>query len=427
MTGSFGTLVRRLLRGFLALPAILALGGILLAAASITLDRSGLLNAWWGKAIPFYALDSDGARDVLSTIAGSTITVVSLIYSLTLVVFALAAGNIGPRILETFADNRITQTTVGVFGGTFLFSIAALALVAEEEVPRLSVCLALLLVTVSFFLLVYFVHDVARRILIDNEIGRTHHNLRLAVNRLLQQEPGEDIPPRKPHLGRQSWTIAAPASGYVIAVDSGALVAAASRADCFIDLPTGPGGFLIEGSVLARVSGQRDKALERRICAAVTLGNTRSPEGDIQFNILLSVEIALRALSPGVNDAFTAIAAIDHLSASLALLLGKGAPCPLHKDKNGEPRLWLERIGEKESLDTAFDPLRRAANGNMLVTHRLVDAIGRMLALVDARHRPLLTRHLRLIAWDSGHSLRNPTDRKVLADRLRLAYAQRPE
>ena len=141
------------------------------------------------REFTFFNINEAGARAVLSTIAGAMITVISLVYSLTLIVFTLAASNIGPRVLETFTDNRINQTTVGFLGATFLFSLFVLYVVGDEEVPKLSVAIAILMVTISFFWVVYFVHDTARRILVDNEIARTQKSLRVSIERLLAEEP----------------------------------------------------------------------------------------------------------------------------------------------------------------------------------------------------------------------------------------------
>lgn len=418
--------ITRLMRGFLFLPSVLAGSGILLSALSLWLDRSGLLDGWFA-VLSFYALDADSARDILSTIAGATITVVSLVYSLTLVVFALAAGNIGPRILETFADNRVNQTTIGVLGATFFFSMLTMALVGTDEAPRLSVAMALLLVTISFFWLIYFVHDVARRILIDNEIGRTQHNLRRSIETLLRKEQAEDNETTKrPDRAGLGWAIAAKRSGYIASVDHAALVRLAERHDRFIDLPSGPGDFVIEGGELARLDGAHDAGIEAAIHAAITLADTRTPEGDIRFNVHLSVEIALRALSPGINDSYTAIGAIDHLTASLALILQRGAPAALHCDRNDHPRLWLERLSLHDLLGSALHPLRGASCGNMLVTLRLIDAIGRMRAVLGTQHQRITLRHLMLIGWDARHAIANPADRRELAKALWAAYRAAP-
>ncbi len=406
--------IRKLVRGFLLLPVVLAVAGMLLAGVVVWLDRTAPVQDFISE-FSFFNINEAGARAVLSTIAGAMMTVISLVYSLTLIVFTLAASNIGPRVLETFTDNRINQTTVGFLGATFLYSLFVLYVVGDNEVPKLSVAVAIVMVTVSFFWVVYFVHDTARRIMVDNEIARTQHALRQSIDRLLEEEPREKDDDSRAIPDGTPTSVTSVKSGYVTAIYAESLTSLAKEHDIFVRVVTPPGTFVVNGGPIAKIYGEPDDAADAKIREAIVIGDARAPEGDIRFNIHLMVEIALRALSSGLNDAYTAISAIDHLSASLARILQRGAPSSLYYDKEETPRVWLDLIEVKDIVGTALHPLRRAAQGNMLVSLRLTDAIGRMSGVTRMEHASVLRFHLRLIAYDAKQAVRNPDDRSELA------------
>lgn len=414
------TLVR-LTRGFLFIPTLTASLGVLLALGTLWIDRSAEL-APIVELVGFLEISPAGARSVLGTIAGAMMTVISLVYTLTLVVFTLAAGNLGPRLLETFSSNKVNQITIGLLGATFLYALIVLYVVGEEEAPRLSTLFAILMAAASFFWLVYFVHDVAGRVMIDNEIGRTQRGLRRAVDRLLvdadrdERSSDRDAVPRT-----RPEPVTADASGYVTGIDAKKLLLLAREHDGFIEVRARPGDFVIPGSLLARTFGGAQAIEAKAIRRTVHTADARAPEGDVLFNVHLLVEIAIRALSPGVNDSYTAISSIDHLSGSLALVLQRDMPSALHSDAEDTPRLWLRLVGAEEILGVALHPLRQAASGNMLVTLRLIDAIGRARRMARPERRPLVDRHLRLIAADARRTVRNRHDRRTLAEAIRAA------
>ncbi|MBB99267.1 MAG: hypothetical protein CML67_06990 [Rhodobacteraceae bacterium] len=414
-----------MVRGFLFIPAVLALLGLVLAPAAVWVDRTDVFGPVF-DLVPFLAISASGARAVLGTISGATMTVISLVYSLTLVVFTLATGNIGPRLLETFTDNRVNQTTIGMLGGTFLYSLIVLYVVGETEVPRIAVAVAILLATTSFFVVVYFVHDTAQRVMVDNEIGRTQRKLRAAIDRLLDDEPHESATDREALPTTPGRPVHSTKSGYVTAVQSKLLLSAARSGDGFVRVIARPGAFVVAKTPVAYIHDDDGEIDPRAVRDAIYLEDVRAPDGDIQFNVHLNVEIALRALSPGINDPYTAISALDHLSASLAMVLQRGAPSSLICDKDGNPRVWLELLDVKEIVGAALHPLRRAARGNVMVLLHLIAAIGRMAVVVREEHAGVLHQHLRLIASDAAHSIGNRDDRREVAEALRKARVQTP-
>ncbi|PTW62930.1 putative membrane protein [Breoghania corrubedonensis] len=409
------TLVRiitaRLNRSFLLLPMVVSLAGLICAILVIALGHY-LEDA---ARLVFPAPDIQTVRSVLSTIAGSALTVLSLVYSLTLVVFTLAAGNISPRLLTRFAEDKLIQTTAGVLAATFFYAVIVLQR-ADTIPPALSTGVAVLWSIGSISVLIFFIHKVATRITIDEEIGRIGATLADYIDEILEEAEEEgsgsearDIARFRPH-GERRRLIAA-RSGYIEAVDLGALVGTAAKYDLFVEVEATPGQFIVEGCALANYVGEADEAANTALRRAFLVGRQRTPEADLDFSILLMVEIAQRALSPGVNDSFTAIAVIDHLSSAFARILRRRAPSPLARDEKDHPRVWLETAMIDQLLNSAYHPLRRESAGNITVILRLVASLHRLALVSRPEYRDFLSYHVRLIAEDMGAAGGNAVDR----------------
>ncbi|TYC51337.1 DUF2254 domain-containing protein [Rhodobacterales bacterium] len=407
----------KLTKGFLFIPVCIALTGAALAFGTVLIDNAGWLSGLF-DALGYGHITADGARSVLSTIAGAMMSVLSLVYSLTLVVFTLAAGNISARLLETFSNNRTTQMTIGLLGATFLYALITLFVVDESHEMRFSVVTSIILAAISVFWLVYFVNDVAGRIRVDAEIGRIQHSLRRSIDQLLAKEPRQRSNERDELPDMPAISVLSKRSGYVTSIDSEALMTTARDVNGFVDVLLTPGAFVIEGMPIAEVRTRTERKDFSEVPHAFSLGKARAPEGDIQFAVHLMVEIALRALSPGINDSYTAISAIDHLSASFAVILQRGAPSSLLLDEDNTPRLWLDLIDVDEVLTTAIRPLRQASMNNVLVLDHLIQALERMTIVCREEHLHLITQQLRSIASDAAQFVDSREDRSQIARRI---------
>ncbi|MEM9780267.1 MAG: DUF2254 domain-containing protein, partial [Pseudomonadota bacterium] len=316
---------------------------------------------------------------------------------------------------------RVNQTTIGLLGATFLYALIVLYIVGDEEVPKLSVAIAIVLATVSLFWLIYFVNDVARSVKVDNEIARTQHALRTAIDYQMRAEPDEDRGSTTELPEEGGVTIFSPRAGYIRGIDVPALKEMAEQADGFVRMLVRPGDYVVEGGALGELYGGMTECEAEGITATILIGDTRAPEGDIRFHLHLAIEIALRALSPGINDSYTAISAIDHLSGSLAMILQRGAPPSLHCDDDGAPRVWVEIMEMRDIIGVVIHPLRRASRGNMMVSLRLIAAIGKIRAVAPDQHRATLDHHLLLLTADNNPLLKNPSDRSEMAEAVRVA------
>ncbi len=365
----------RLRSSFWLVPSLMTLGALLTSLVMIWIDTlPWVANSFWWMASS--SNGAEGARLVLSTIAGSMITVASLVFSMTLVALTLAAANIGPRLLDRFMDNRINQIALGLFLATFVYSLLILRAVTNGDppfIPHLSVSLAMVMAIFSFGWLIYFIHDLARSIQVDNVIARVGGELDIGFRELAKQHPDAVVVPMDQQGSGTS--IRAEKAGYIQAVDPQALRDLAEECDVVIRMRHRPGQFVIPTTAIAEVIGPVDDKLGDKVRDAVVFGPKRTASQDTAFSIDLIVEIAARALSPGVNDFYTALACVDHVGAALETAFDKGLPGNGFQDDTGRLRLVLDPITYDGLVDTAFHPLRRAASDNVSVIVRLLETL----------------------------------------------------
>ena len=407
-------LFHRLRRSFWVLPMLGCLTGCVLAILSSLADRTDLL----GDA---FAIEAGAARDLMGVIAGATATMMSLTYTLTLLIFTLAAGQLGPRLLDSFYDNRVNQLTITVISTIFVFAMVGLYLVSDDHEARASTVAAIALAIAGVMTLIYFVHDVARRVLVDNEIALTARRLRMALDGAFRPH-GKDAQPTAILPERDegaAGVVHATGTGYMRSIDLDELVRDMAKHDAMVEIVAAPGEFVVERSPVALIHRAGTiEDWEKTVNGRLVLSRARSSEGDILFSVNLLVEIALRALSPGINDSFTAISAIDHLSGAFADLLHRQPASPLYLDEEGVARVTVNALSAAYIVNTALHPIRRNAAGNLLVSCAMLDAIRRMIDVSDAEHVPMLRHHADLV----GRAALGPDalqeDRDHLAARL---------
>lgn len=409
------------LSSFWFVPALMALAAVALYALTVTVDTvfDLQLRELERPGLPF-AIGADGARQLMATIAGSLITVASLVFSMTLVALTVAAGNIGARLMMRYMRNKTIQITLGLFLAGFIYALLTLSAIGGEaaEVPRLSVVTAMLLAIGSFLWLVFAFHDLARTIQVDRSLRELAVSLREAIGSLRESGAQADRY-EHPRMGRMV-AIRAGKGGYVQSVNKSELLAGARHFRVSIDVRVRPGMLVMEGEPIADVhifpeSAEANERLERTVRRAILLGGMRSDLDDPFFCLRLINEIALRALSPGVNDFYTAVACIDHLAEGIRHLLGVGLPGNVLCNEKGAPVVWLAPFTLDDFLDSAFDPVRRAAAPHPALMTQLIDRLARLVALTDdPAIREALMSRMRNIAGEAEGKDYSPADRRLV-------------
>ncbi|RPH92847.1 MAG: DUF2254 domain-containing protein, partial [Lysobacterales bacterium] len=369
------------------------------------------------------------------------------VFSLTLVALSLASTQLGPGLLRNFMRDTSNRVVLGTFVATFLYCLLVLRTIRRADelafVPHLSVSIAILLGIASLGVLIYFIHHVSLSIQTPEVVARVGRDLirgidRLFPGRLGQPEPQDAALSSAPGLpeafAREAHAVGAGEDGYLQRVDADALIALAEREDLLMRLERRPGQYLVKGHALLTVwPGERvGDELADKLRAAFALGHQRTAVQDVEFPIIQLVEIAVRALSPGVNDPFTAIACVDRLGSGLCRLAQRDMPSARRFDPQGRLRLVAPGPSFVSLLDTAFNQIRQNARANPAVLIRLLESITQVASVVHrAADRAALARHAAMLARAARQGLPEPHDQLGVAERfeeaMRVLNARRGE
>lgn len=394
-------------------PALLVLGGVGMGQAMVKAEQAGLrLSGVAGDWL--YAVGESGARAVLGAVASSTIGVAGTTFSITVAALSLASGQMGPRLLRNFVRDAGNQVALGIFLGTFAYSLVVLRSVrAMDEgsfVPQLGVSLALLMALLCVATLVWFVHHIASGINVETVIEGVQAELLEAVERL---EEGAPLPAPSPPPKGEAVTLGV--HGYLRTVDEAALAEWAASQGVVVALHVRPGHYLFPGGVIAEVTPTARAAdAADALRGALTVGPRQAAAQDLEFAVRQLVEVALRALSPGINDPFTAIAVLDRLGAALCALAPRRLPDP---GVACEGRVVLHRPVTDYAglLDAMFHTIRQNAAGNPSVLIRLLEVLARVAEVErHPQRRAELRRHAALALRTGRIGLRDTADAEAL-------------
>lgn len=356
-----------------------------------------------GGPRPFflYAGDLESARLVLSTVAGSIVTVAGVSFSVTMVALSLTSSQFGPHLLVNFMRDRGNQVVIGAFIATSLFCLLSLGTTTRGVPGYAALCasVALLLAGLSLALLIYFIHHIASSMQADHVIEQVASQAVTSLERVFP-ECGEDsrgggpVPAPMPDT-----TIAAQRTGYLQAVDEPGLVKLAADHDLTIRLWRRPGHYVIEGGALMTLAGgQAGQVDVRRFQSSFIIGGNRTTYQDPEFGIHQLVEVAVRAMSSGINDPFTAVTCVDRLTGLLCRIAPRQARSPVRLDEGGVPRLHLDPFEFHGVLDAAFDQIRQFSSGIPSVNMRVLEGLTEIAALVrDADRADAVERQAALL------------------------------
>lgn len=368
------------------IPSLMLLGSGALAVALVAVDQrvgaGSLKGLWW-----VFSGGAEGARALLSTVAGSVIAVAGTTFSITTAVLSLTSSQFGPRLLRGFLRDRGNQFVLGTFVATFLYCLLVLRRVRSVEealfVPHIAVTGGVVLAIASVCVLIFFIHHVSVSIQASRIIAGVARELEEAIDRLFPEPIGKEdtslsVTARLPsEEDEQTCAVCAHESGYVQAVDGKVLLALAEEKNLRLMLPHAPGQFVRRGGVIVHISGSGvvDADTAERVRAAFSLGEQRTAAQDVEFLVLELVEVAVRALSPGINDPFTAILCLDRLSAALCHLAGRALPSALRYDTQGTLRVIAPPVSFAGLVETAFGEIRHYGKNDPAVARRLREAV----------------------------------------------------
>lgn len=440
-------------------PTVMVVVAVLLFVVTIEIDWAAYHQH---LHLPFWVESgsADAARQVLIAIAAATITVVGVVFSITILALTLASQQFGPRMMRNFVRDVGNQLTLGTFVATFVYSVLALVSITSvahrpDFVPHLCVSTSEALLLVDLAVLIYFIHHIAKSIQLPEVIAGIARDLMGAIDAEFPDHVAAGAPAPGPSglpavgapavptaggagvgpppaagdrpvaellrlLDDRGGTVTASNSGYLQFVGYAQLVGIAARLDAVVRLNHRAGHFVVAGSPLATVwpRGAADQ-VRMALSEAHVTGPHRTLMQDPVFAVDQLVEIAIRALSPAVNDTFTALTCIDWLSAGLSRLSGRALSDAVYRDDFGRVRLIASFPSYAHMVNRAIDKIRQAARGMPAVIIRLIDAltvVAEQTTSVDQRR--VLLRQGDMVLRSAGESVPDEND---LAD-IRLRY-----
>jgi uncharacterized membrane protein len=410
-------------------PAIEVVAAVVLFVPTHAIDRA-VYNGH--VVLPSWVISgtADAARQILTSLAAAVITVVGVVFSIMIVTLTLASTQFGPRMLRNFIRDRGTQLTLGTFVATFVYAMLVLVSIGPgphgDFVPHVSITVTLGLVVIDLGVLIYFIHHIATSIQLPHVIASIARNLSSAIeaegsaHNPAPAYPNAEKGPSVSEVGRRmaesGCVVSAPESGYLQFVRHDTLLRMAVRSNAVIRLHHRPGHFVSRGQPLATVwPAHAARAVERGLRRAHVAGPSRTLTQDVAFAVDQLVEIAIRALSPAVNDTFTALTCIDWLGESLCRVPTDWLAVRVHRDAHGYVRVVTVHVSHERLVERAFAQIRQAGRGMPAVLIRQISALTQILDhTAPDQHRRTLLRQAEMIKRAADESVPEPADRAAV-------------
>ena len=430
---TFNQLWSNLRSSFWFLPSLIVLAGIALAAVLIAADSAGG-DRWLAQWPRLFGAGPEAARGMMSTIAGSMMSVVGVTFSMILVVLTLASSQYTSRILRNFMRSRVTQVVLGIFAGIFTYCLIVLRTIRGGDggafVPSLAVFFGFVLALGGVVTLMFFIHHIASSIQASSIIASIAEETIASIDRLFPQKlgqgPGADDDNQGRHpLSERNWrTVPAKQSGYIQSVDNAALLRLAGERKAIVRMAHGIGEFVVQDTMLASVALEDplDEETIAALQATFSISRHRTVDQDAAFGIRQIVDVALKALSPGINDTTTAVMGVDYLTTILARIAPREIPSS-YRYEDGELRVIAKGPSFESLLADAFDQIRSNAKGDVAIMLRMLGALQTIAGLTASPHRRrALGDQVRWIAELAERTLPSAHDRARIDTRLDRVY-----
>jgi uncharacterized membrane protein len=387
--------------GLLLRPAVMAIFAALLSVVLTEVEarfHSLSLAVQW-----FFPGDAGSAQVVLGTIAGSSMTVVTVVYSILIVALSLASMQFSPRILGNFMRDNINQYTFGLFIGTFIYCVLVLRTTHGEPnafVPSLSVAVAILLAVICLAALIFFIHHITQEIQANFIVDRIAEETILVIDERFPEHYTPGSEEASPTLSGDAKEVVSTRAGYLQLLDEDRLFSLAKDHHLVLQMKVGVGDFVIEGGPLVSVSpaSKLTPEMHSALEGAFDFGEMRTLQQDVEFGVRQIVDIALKAISPAINDPSTAATCIDQLGRILGHLSRRKIWSPVLRNEAKEVCLLLKRPSFQNCIDLAFNQIRQYGKSDLAVSLRMLRVLTQIAHVTqDLNHRKRIWFHGNLV------------------------------
>lgn len=375
----------------------------------------------------------DSARSMLTIIAGAMIGIAGTVFSITLVALTLASSQLGPRLLRNFMYDKLNQVVLGTYVSTFVYCLIVTNSLTDSDdiyfVPVISVFVGLLAAIAGNILLIVFIHHISVSIQSDKVISDISDSMLKHINTLFPDKIGQEENVLIPDVEtfKKTFTnneeIRCRKTGYLRSVNSEKFLKLATDNELLIIFNSRPGDYLVKDLLIGEIfyNEQLNDDMEQKINNTLIIGKSRTPLQDAEYSLNQMVEIALRALSPGINDPYTAIACVDNLSSVLCFLATAKFPSSFRFDKDSNLRVIAANVSFSGMLNAAFNQIRQNASGNPAVLIRLLEALITIDKFSTKKdHKVDINRHASMVLNIAEQTFNEPKDLNDLKKRYEM-------
>lgn len=395
---------------FWFLPVLIICFAVVLSMTLVSLDNSlSISQEGW---IRFLLVNSpDSARSILTTISGAMIGVAGTVFSVTLVALTLASSQFGPRLIKNFMYVRLNQIVLGSYISTYLYCLLVLNSITDSNgysfIPPISILVAIIAAIVNIVLLIIFIHQIAVSIQADKVVSDISDFIAGQVKNLFPEKMGDELKEEdftEALAGITAYPykvyIKSPKSGYIQYIGSESLIAHITKHNALLELFHRPGSFIVKGRELGVIYSYApfEEPAIKHLIKQFVVGKTKTAHQDLEFSIHQMVEIAARALSPGVNDPYTAISCIDNLTSTMCYLAEAKFPSKYRFDKDDHLRIVTDSLDFEGVLDAAFNQIRQFSKDSPAVIIRLMEALTTIHKFTNkADHQKAVLKHAEMV------------------------------
>lgn len=411
---------------FWYLPTLMMAAAIVLFAVTLSIDESGIAAGGIWQTI-FYSGGTANAASLLQALTGAMVAIATVVFSTMMVVLTLATSQFGHRLIRSFMRDRANQAVLGIFLSTFVFCMLVFHMIGNDPgndfVPGVSLSVGFVLALFATCTLIYFTHHIAAQFSAPEVLEAVAIEFDGAIDRMYPAgEKDAKDGTHAPDLGHGRQTIHARNGGYLQTLGREALIAAATKHDVLIEASISFGDYVMPGNVLAVIHGaELDDEVVRHVARQFVLGRNRLADHDLIFAVNQMAEIGVRALSPALNNPYTALDCLNRMGRSLAVLITRPLPSEVHSDNEGQMRLVFRLPDFHQLLDAAFMPIRNYGRKSVLTMREMLRVIEKLAPLT---RRPLereaLARHAEAIREAASNGLSERTD----IDRIQSCFEQ---
>lgn len=412
------------------IPTVMAVSSIMLAASLVAVD------IYYFNEVPeslrwLFSSKPEGARAILSTVAGSTITVAGVVFSMTIMSVSHATSNYGSRLLLKFLKDRRNQITLGTFTATFIYCLLILRTVSngdmvagvDDFVPHVALLGAIILALTSVMVLIAFIHHVPDTIYIGNVAAERGTELSHRLTKMFKEDHEDSNTPF--NFERSSnvlISVVSDRAGYIQTLNIDGISKFCCKHSMQVEVLKEPGDFIIEGEAVMRYIREPECDLEQpndSLIAYMGIGRERTPAQDARFLIEELKQIAIRALSAGINDPYTAVPCIDWLAAAIGSVVDRGARPIRYKDNNGKLRVIIPEFDFQRLTDIVFDDLRPHVVKDITTSLSTADLMVRLIKnSKNPNARKILENHVQSYLKAALENVNTQEDRDLLTVRF---------